>query len=160
MCWRTRDIPTNSMEQSPSWEADSHSASQEIPRLLWNPKVHYRVYNSPPFFPLLRQMNPVHDFPPYFRKIHSNIILPSTPRSSEWSPPFRFSDQNFVWTFPYVLHAPQSHLPSFDRPNMSWSVKVMRLLIMMSSPASRLFPPSYVHLSTLFSKHPQSMFFP
>jgi len=25
------------MEQSPSWEADSHSASQEIPHLLWNP---------------------------------------------------------------------------------------------------------------------------
>jgi hypothetical protein len=29
---------TNSMEESPTWEADSHSASQEIPRLLWNPK--------------------------------------------------------------------------------------------------------------------------
>jgi hypothetical protein len=28
------------MEQSPSWEANSHSASQEIPRLSWNPKVH------------------------------------------------------------------------------------------------------------------------
>jgi len=27
----------NCMEQSPSWEADSHSAGQEIPRLLWGP---------------------------------------------------------------------------------------------------------------------------
>jgi hypothetical protein len=31
------------MEQSPSWESDSHSASQEI-RLLRNPKAQYRVY--------------------------------------------------------------------------------------------------------------------
>jgi hypothetical protein len=30
---------TNSMEQSLSWEANSHSASQEIPRLLWKPKA-------------------------------------------------------------------------------------------------------------------------
>jgi len=27
------------MEQSPSWEANRFSASQEIPRILWNPKV-------------------------------------------------------------------------------------------------------------------------
>jgi hypothetical protein len=31
------------MEQSPSWEANWSSASQEIPRILWNPKVHYRI---------------------------------------------------------------------------------------------------------------------
>jgi len=29
---------TNSMEKSPSWEANSFSASQEIPRILWNPE--------------------------------------------------------------------------------------------------------------------------
>jgi hypothetical protein len=31
------------MEQSPSWEANRLSASQEISRVLWNPKVHYRT---------------------------------------------------------------------------------------------------------------------
>jgi hypothetical protein len=30
-----------SMEQNPSWEANSHSSGQEIPRLLCKPNVHY-----------------------------------------------------------------------------------------------------------------------
>ena len=32
---------TYSMVQSHSWEANWFSASQEIPRILWNPKAHY-----------------------------------------------------------------------------------------------------------------------
>jgi hypothetical protein len=36
-------LTTNSVQQSHSWEANSFSTSQEIPRILWNPKFHYQV---------------------------------------------------------------------------------------------------------------------
>ena len=48
------------MVQSPSWEANWFAASQESPRILWNPKVHYRTHKRPPPDPSLRQPNPVH----------------------------------------------------------------------------------------------------
>jgi len=37
----------NSMEQTPFWEADSHSAKQEITHLSWNRKVHYSLHKGP-----------------------------------------------------------------------------------------------------------------
>ena len=43
-----------------SWKANWFAASQEIPRISRNPKVHYRTHKRPPPVPILGQPNPVH----------------------------------------------------------------------------------------------------
>ena len=62
------------MVQSPSWEANWFAASQEIPRILWNPKVHYRTHKPRPPVPILGQPNPVHIPTSHLLEIHPNII--------------------------------------------------------------------------------------
>jgi len=47
------------MVQSPSWEANRFAASQEIPRISRNPKVHYRTHKRPPPVSIPGQPNPV-----------------------------------------------------------------------------------------------------
>jgi len=45
------------MQQGPSWEANRSLASQETPRIIWNPNAHYRVHNGPPLFPVLSEIS-------------------------------------------------------------------------------------------------------
>ena len=69
--------------QSPSWGANWFEASQEIPRISRNPKVHYRTHKRPPPVSILSQPNPVHIPTSPLLEIHLNIIHPSTPRSPQ-----------------------------------------------------------------------------
>ena len=62
------------MVQSPSWEANWFAASQEIPRISRNPKVHYRTHKRPAPISILGRHNPVHIPTSYLLEIHPNII--------------------------------------------------------------------------------------
>ena len=89
------------------------SASQEIPRILWNPKVHYRIHKFPPPLPILNQPDPVHTCKSHFLQIHLNIILPPTPLSPKWSLSLRLPPQNPAYA------TPLSHTRYMSRPSYS-----------------------------------------
>jgi len=154
------------MQQNTTWEANSHSASQEIPRLLRNPKDHYCLHKSRPLVPLLCHVHPVHIFQPYFHKIQSNIIFPSTPKYFEWIFPsgcLTKISYSFLVSLMRAYMSGPSHSPWLDHSNNIWrSIHVKKFLIIQSSPVSCHFLP----LRSKYSpqqpvlKYPQSMLFP
>jgi len=119
-----------------------------------------------PLAPLLSQMNPFHTFPSCLPKIHSNIVLPPTPISSEWSFPSCFPNKTLYAFLVLSMRATSLVyfiLHDFDHPNsIWWNVQVVKLLIMQSSPVSRhpvsvrsKYSPQY----PIF-EHPISVLFP
>ena len=97
------------MVQSPSSEANWFAASQEIPRISRNPKVHYRTHNRPPPVSILGQPNPVQVPKSHLMEIHRNINDPSTPRSPQWPLSLRFPHQGPL-LLPLLTHT--RHMPS------------------------------------------------
>ena len=59
--------------QSPSWEADWFAASQVIPRISRNPKVHYRTHKRPP--PVPSWASPIQSIYPHPTSWRSILIL-------------------------------------------------------------------------------------
>jgi hypothetical protein len=136
---------------------------KKYPAFLLNPKAHHRVYTSPPLDPIPRQPNPVHPIEPYLLKVHLNIILSPTPRSSQWSLTFGPPNQNPVNTspLPHACHMSRPpHPPWFNHPNnIRWRIQPWSssLCNFLHDPSSSLLGPNI--LNTVL-KNPQSVFLP
>ena len=113
------DIHTYSMVQSPSWVANWFAASQEIPRISRNPKVHYSTHKRPPTLSILGQPNPVHIPTSHLLEIHSNIIHPSTPRSPQWSLFLLFPRQDPIYP-PLLIQTRHMTSPSHSSRFYHW----------------------------------------
>jgi hypothetical protein len=134
---------TNSTVQNPSWEADSHSFSQDIHRRLWNQKFiivfivvcHWSIS-------WVRWIQSTTSNPVFLRYI---LVLSSTPSSPKWSIPLVFFHWNFVRIshFSHACNMPRSSYPlRYDRIDLYLvNVQVMKFLIMKSSPFSCHFLP-------------------
>jgi len=110
----------NTPWSSPSWEPNRFSASQEIPLILWKPKVLLPYSQVPTTCPY---PEPVHTPRPHLSVFHLNIILTSTPRSPQWSLSVRFSPAKHCTCLspqPYALHAPPISFYSILSPEQNW----------------------------------------
>ena len=142
------------MEQSP-WQANSFSASQEIPRILWTLRVRYSIHKKPPAVLILSQINPVPaPHPTTWRSIsilafHQCLGLPSCLCSSTFSHQTLYAPL----THTCCMNIPP-HSSSVDHPNSIWwrvQIKSSSLHSFLHSPVTSSLLGPNILLSALFS---------
>ena len=120
------------VEQIPSWEANRLSASQEIRRILWNPKAHYCIHKRYLSVSWAISLQSLLLHPNSLRSIlisssHLPLGLPSSLFPSGL--PTKTSP------LPPTCYIPRpSHSSGFDHPNSIWWVQIIKLHNMQSAP--------------------------
>jgi len=113
------------MQQNPSWKTNSPSASQEIPGILWNPKIHDRVHKSLALLSILSHINPIHYLSLF--NVHFSIILPSTSGFSKWPLSLNFPHQSSICISPLPTRATcPAHLTLLDYIPLTISVEMYK----------------------------------
>ena len=155
--WTKRILLTYPMVQSHSWEANWFAASQKIPQISRNPKVHYRTHKRPPPVPILGQPNPVHIPTSHLLEIHPNIIHLSTPRSPQWFLSLRFPHKDPIHPLTSTIRATcPAHLILLDfitRTILGEDYKSFRFSLcnLLHSPVTSSLLGPNILLNTIFS---------
>jgi len=135
------ELFTDSIEQS-SWEINSYSARQEIPCLLWTPKVHYhvpRAHHWSLFWARWKQSTPSHPISlrPILILSYLHLSLPNGLLPSGFLTKILYA----FLIFSMCATRPTHIILWFDHlNNIWWSIQVMKFFIMQFSPASLIGP--------------------
>jgi hypothetical protein len=131
---------------------DSYSACQRIARFLYGTQRFITVLTKAHHWIL--SWGRVRPINPYLPKIHFNVIILPTSRSSQWSSRFGLPNQNPVNIsrlshMCYMSRPP--HPPRFNHRNsIRWRIQVMKFIIVRFSPWSVFLLGPYIEIYSKF----------